>query len=120
MFPNLVFCENAIQGCRKNVGISEAGQVYRRLLELQRAAEAMGEKFDKNILTNATPESGVTLDRFAEEHTFLLPEGDTQLFSWHVRYTGGYAGRIFFHPVPGKKNIYIGHVGHKLPTVRYH
>ncbi len=120
MFPNLVFCENAIQGCRKNVGISEAGQVYRRLLELQRAAEAMGEKFDKNILTNATPESGVTLDRFAEEHTFLLPEGDTQLFSWHVRYTGGYAGRIFFHPVPGKKIIYIGHVGHKLPTVRYH
>ena len=120
MFPNLVFCENAIHGCRRNVGISEAGQVYRRLLELQRAAEAMGENFDKNILTNATLESGVTLDRFAEEHTFLLPEGETQLFSWHIRYTGGYTGRIFFHPVPGKKIIYIGHVGHKLPTVRYH
>ena len=29
-FPNLVFCENAIQGCRKSVGVSEAGQVYKR------------------------------------------------------------------------------------------
>ena len=120
IFPNLVFCESAVQGCRKNVGIAEAGQVYRRLLELQRAAEKIDEKFDKNILTNATPESGVTLDRFTEEHTFLLPEGETQLFSWHVRYTGGYAGRIFFHPVPRKKIIYIGHIGHKLPTVRFH
>lgn len=120
VFPNLVFCESAIQGCRKNVGISEAGQVYRRLLELQRTAEGMDQKFDKNVLTKATPESGVTLERFAEEHTFRLPGGKVQLFSWHVRYTGGYAGRIFFHPVPGEKRIYIGHVGHKLPTVNYH
>lgn len=120
MFPNLVFCENALQGCRKNVGISEAGQVYRRLLELQRAAEGMNQKFDKNVLTKATPESGATLERFTEEHTFRLPDGNTQLFSWHIRYTGGYAGRIFFHPVPEKKIIYIGHVGHKLPTVNYH
>lgn len=66
-FPNLVFCENAVQGCRKNVGISEAGQVYKRLLELQRAAE-----------------------------------------------------RIFFYPAPEEKVIYVGHVGHKLPTVNYH
>lgn len=120
VFPNLIFCENAIQGCMKNVGISEAGQVYKRLLELQRAAELMGDKFDKNTLAKATPESGVTLERFSDEHTFMLPEGNVQLFSWHIRYTGGYAGRIFFHPVPDRKIIYIGHVGHKLPTVNYH
>jgi len=120
VFPNLVFCENAIQGCRKNVGVSEAGQVYKRLLELQRAAEGMKRKFDKNVLTKATPESGVTLDMFPDEHTFRLPDGRIQLFSWHVRYTGGYAGRIFFHPVPEENTIYIGHIGHKLPTVNYH
>ncbi|MCI8664395.1 MAG: hypothetical protein HFG69_14305 [Hungatella sp.] len=119
LFPNLVFCENAIRGCHKNVGVSEAGQVYKRLLELQRAAEKMETMFDKNLLTKATPESEVTLQRFPNEHTFQLPNGKIQMFSWHVRYTGGYAGRIFFYPVPKEKSIYIGHIGHKLPTVKY-
>lgn len=119
MFPNLIFCENARQGC-KNVGVSEAEQVYERLLKLQHAAETMENKFDKNSLPKATPESRVTLERFSEEHTFLLPNGKVQLFSWHIRYTGGYAGRIFFHPVPKENIIYIGHIGPKLPTVKYH
>ncbi len=120
VFPNLVFCENAVQGCKKNVGVSEAGQVYKRLLELQRAAEGMEQKIDKNVLTKATPESEATLERFSDEHTFRLPNGQARLFSWHIRYTGGYAGRIFFHPVVEEKVIYIGHVGHKLPTVKFH
>lgn len=120
VFPNLVFCESAVQGCKKNVGVSEAGQVYKRLLELQRAAEEMEQKFDKNVLTKATPESEATLERFSDEHTFMLPNGQAQLFSWHIRYTGGYAGRIFFHPVVEERIIYIGHVGHKLPTVKFH
>lgn len=119
-FPNLVFCENAIDGCKRNVGVSEAGQVYKRLLELQGAAQRMNGQFDKHVLTKATPESGATLERFSEEHTFRLPGGGAQRFSWHVRFTGGYAGRIFFHPVPEKQLIYIGHIGHKLPTVSYH
>lgn len=111
---------NAIQGCKKNVGVSEAGQVYKRLLELQRVAEVMENKFNKEVSTKATPESGATLERFSIEHTFLLPDGNTQIFSWHTRFTGDYAGRIFFHPVPEKKIIYVGHIGHKLPTVKYH
>lgn len=119
-FPNLEFCENAIEGCKKYVGVSEAGQVYKRLLELQRAAEGMGDKFDKNVLTKATPESGVTLKQFEVEHTFQMPDGKIELFSWHVRYTGSYAGRIFFYPIPAERKIYIGHIGHKLPTVKYH
>lgn len=119
-FPNLVFCESAVRGCRKNVGVSEAGQVYKRLLELQRAAETMEGTFDKNVLTNATPESEATLKQFTNEHTFCLPGGIVECFSWHTRYTGSYAGRIFFHPVPAEKIIYIGHIGHKLPTVKYH
>lgn len=55
-----------------------------------------------------------------DEHTFQLPNGKIQIFSWHIRYTGGYAGRIFFYPVPEEKKIYIGHIGHKLPTAKYH
>ena len=55
-FPNLIFCENAINGCYKNVGVAEAGQVYKRLLELQVAAEKMGNQFDKKLLPKASPE----------------------------------------------------------------
>ena len=80
----------------------------------------MKDVFDENTLTRATPESEATLKQFSQEHTFGLPDGSVKRFSWHVRYTGGYAGRIFFHPVPERKVIYIGHVGHKLPTVKYH
>ncbi len=120
VFPNLIFCENAVDGCRRSVGVSEAGQVYKRLLELQHAAENMGDTFDKSVLAKATPESGATLERFSEEHSFRLPDGSVQRFSWHVRFTGGYGGRIFFYPIPEEKLIYIGHVGHKLPTVKYH
>lgn len=119
-FPNLKFCENAIQGCIKNVGVTEAGQVYKKLLELQRTAETMQNKFNKNMLAKATPESSATLEEFSEQHTFQLPDGNSQIFSWHIRYTGGYAGRIFFHPVPEEGIIYIGYIGHKLPTVKYH
>ena len=120
LFPNLIFCDNAVQGCKRSVGVSEAGQVYKRLLELQRVAETMSGRFDKNVLPKATPESPATLDRFAVEHSFRLPDGTVKMFSWHTRYTGSYAGRIFFYPVPEEQVIYIGHVGHKLPTVNYH
>ena len=102
-FPNLIFCENAINGCYKNVGVAEAGQVYKRLLELPKAS----------------PETPLTLEQYETEHTFLLPEGNAQLFSWHTRFTGGYAGRIFFYPDTTQKKMYIGHIGHKLPTKKY-
>ena len=118
-FPNLIFCENAINGCYKNVGVAEAGQVYKRLLELQVAAEKMGNQFDKKLLPKASPETPLTLEQYETEHTFLLPEGNAQLFSWHTRFTGGYAGRIFFYPDTTQKKMYIGHIGHKLPTKKY-
>lgn len=120
MFPNLIFCENAIKQLQTEIGGTEAGQVYRRLLELQETASKMGKKFDKEKLTHATPESKATLQQFEEEHKIMMPDGTRQVFSWHVRFTGGYGGRIFFEPRPEEERIYIGHIGKKLPTVRYH
>lgn len=120
MFPNLIFCENAIKQLQTEIGGTEAGQVYRRLLELQETASEMGKKFDREKLTHATPESKATLQQFEEEHKIMMPDGTRQVFSWHVRFTGGYGGRIFFEPRPEEERIYIGHIGKKLPTVRYH
>lgn len=120
MFPNLIFCENALKQLQTEIGGTEAGQVYRRLLELQEAATKMGKKFDKGKLMHATPESKATLQQFEEEHKIMMPDGTKQVFSWHVRFTGGYGGRIFFEPRPEEARIYVGHIGKKLPTVKYH
>ncbi|MBQ8822659.1 MAG: hypothetical protein IJZ82_08460 [Lachnospiraceae bacterium] len=120
VFPNLVFCDNVIKQLKTEIGSAEAGQVYRRLKEIQMVAKDMQGGFDFGKLTHATPESLATLKRYANEHTFLLPNGNVQLFSWHVRFTGAYAGRIFFEPVPKEAKVYIGHIGEKLPTVLYH
>lgn len=119
-FPNLIFCENALKQLKTEIGGTEAGQVYRRLKELQLAAKEMKDKFIPSKLTHATPESLTTLQMFEEEHKIMLPNGQKQLFSWHIRFTGGYAGRIFFEPILNESKIYIGHIGRKLPTAKYH
>lgn len=120
MFPNLVFCNNALRQLQNEIGGTEAWQVFRRLVELQAVASRMNGKFDCGQLTHATPETPTTLQMFEEEHKIMLPNGVKQVFSWHVRFTGGYGGRIFFEPVPQESVIYIGHIGKKLPTARFH
>lgn len=120
MFPNLIFCDNVIKQLKTEIGGAEAGQVYRRLKELQVVAEEMKDKFEFEKLTHATPETELTLQMFADEHRIQLPNGMRQIFSWHVRFTGAYAGRIFFEPVPKERKVYIGHIGRKLPTAKYH
>lgn len=119
-FPNLVFCAKALKQLQSEIGGAEAGQVFRRLKELQAVAEEMKKGFAFEKLTHATPETPTTLQMFEEEHRIMLPTGKTQLFSWHVRFTGGYAGRIFFEPAPQESKVYIGHIGRKLPTATYH
>ncbi len=120
LFPNLLFCGSALKQLQHDIGKTEISQVYKKLMELQRAAEKLDGAFNAKVLNHATPESVETLKRFEEEHTFILPDGSSQLFSWHIRFTGSYAGRIFFEPVAGERHIYIGHVGKKLPTVEDH
>lgn len=119
-FPNLVFCDNAQRQLKKDIGKVDASQVYSHLADLQRVAEGLEGGFKMESLAHATPESSVTLDEYKDEHTFLLPDGRMELFSWHVRFTGSMAGRIFFLPDEENRKIYIGHIGKKLKSVLYH
>lgn len=120
LFPNIVLCKNAVKQLEMDIGAEEVAQVYKKLLELQIYFGKTGDSFDKDALLNATPESDATLKRYGEDHTFVLPDGERILFTWHIRFTGSYAGRIFFYPDVAKKKCYIGHIGHKLPTMKYH
>lgn len=119
-FPNLIFCENALRQLECNIGVTEAPQVYKRLKELQNAAKNLEGPFCKDMLAHATPESQETLRHYEQEHSIKLPDGSSEIFSWHTRFTGSYGGRIFFVPRNGCREIIIGHIGPKLPTVKYH
>lgn len=120
LFPNLVFCKNAVKQLKHEIDCTNIYQISRKLFELQGYFENIGDIFDKTQLNHADPESPETLKTYTDEHTFELPNGEHCVFSWHVRFTGKYEGRIFFRPDASSKKCYIGHIGGKLPTVKYH
>lgn len=75
-----------------------------------------GQVLETMFQSKMTPESMETLKRFKDEHTFLV--GDkTVLASYHIRYTGNLAGRIYFYPDRESKKCYICSLTTKLPTV---
>ena len=119
LFPYLVFCdsvENQITG----IQVAYIKQVIKKLDILNQFFKSWsGEAFNKNELPNVDPESSETLTRFKKEHTFKLPDGRELVFSYHIRYTGNYEGRIFFFPDNITRKGIIGHVGGKLPTVSW-
>ena len=120
-FPNLIFCKTASDQLMAEGRHNNVNQIARRLIELQEYFETAIGAFDAQQLNHCTPESKATLDQYKLEHTFLLPSGREELFSWHLRFTGEYGdGRIFFYPDMTSKKCYIGHIGHKLPTKMYH
>lgn len=118
-FPNLVFCKSAGDQLMEEHGRHSVNQIAGRLIELQEYFETAVGMFDAQRLRHCTQESEVTLKKYESEHTFLLPNGKNVLFSWHLRFTGEYAGRIFFYPDMTAQKCYIGHIGPKLPTVQF-
>lgn len=116
-FPNLIFCNNAIEQLNNEVDPIRSRQIAKHLLELQTYFANCNTKFDKSAIKHATPESKATMQKYKAEHTFQLPDDSYRQFEWHVRFTSGHAGRIFFLPDAPNHQCYIGHIGKKLPTV---
>lgn len=116
---NLVFCRTAENQLKQMQNPVTVRQVCKRLLELQEYFSSSPKVFDKSQLNHATPESEITLQQYNREHAFQLPNGEYQIFSCHMRFTGNIAGRIFFFPDIKNNRCYIGHIGKKLKTVTY-
>lgn len=121
LFPDLLFCEtvkNQLQGVLHGKPLLHS--INKRLSELEQFCADWSEgPFDPQKLPCKThPESTATLQMFEAEHTFRCPDGQNLVFTWHVYLTPG-AWRIFFHPDKEKRQLIIGHIGHKLPNVLY-
>ncbi|MCW2276739.1 hypothetical protein [Heliophilum fasciatum] len=123
LFPALRFCprvQDQLAACDPAV----LQPIYKRLDALNQAFQNAAERDTASALpltligSKVTPETAETLQRYEQEHTFLDPDGEWRLFSWHVRLTPG-KWRIFFADDPERQGAIIGHIGEKLPTVRY-
>jgi hypothetical protein len=110
LFASLHFCDavnDQIQSL--HTGNPLLRSVVRRLLELEHYCRGWaGGPFNAQQLpTKTSPESQGTLQQFGRERTFLCPDGQERLFSWHVRLTPG-AWRIHFFPEAQTRTIIIG------------
>ena len=119
LFPNLVFCK----GARKQIEDSAASSmplpsVLEHLFELEKLANAWEQgEFNYQNIHNASPESPSTLGRFGQQRSFVCPDGQRRLFSWHLKSLPN-PWRIHIQADSRQKKILIGYVGRHLPTVR--
>ena len=119
-FPSLSFCEPLEKNFKK-LQSSEPilRQILNKLFEIEDYCKSWQEgPFNPEDLSfKVTRDSQATTQRYPEERTFLCPDGETRIFSWHCRLTPC-AWRIYFDPAEPER-IYIGYIGHKPPSVNY-
>lgn len=119
-YPFLLFCNSALEQLEALArGERHVHQVKRYLDELN----AHSEQWKSGPFSFAggrgaiSAESTATLEAYAQERTFLCPDGISRLFSLHCKMNLD-QWRIYFFPLkPGV--ILIGYVGRHLRTVQF-
>lgn len=119
LFPHLEFCPSV----QSDLTMMEAvcfEQILKKLMELEEYTNRYGgREFKPEYLSKTTPESKRTLDEYAGQHTFFDKDKKGHLASWHMRFTGGIPGRIFFEPKYKDDKILVCYIGGKLPNATY-
>jgi len=117
ILDRLQFCAGVeTQMSSLTMGTGGVPLVLRALRELQGACEAWEDgAFDSRTIPNTTREGEATLQKYGEERTFMKPDGEPELFSWHIK-RGAF--RIYFIPNPNDRTCLVGYVGPHLRTVR--
>jgi hypothetical protein len=120
LFPSLTFCDSVgAQMIALDHGIPMLQPVASKLFDLEMFCSGWtaGPFMREAIPGNVSPESAQTLERFGGERTFLCPDGEKRLFSWHLKINTP-PWRIHFrfdNASPGR--LLIGYIGRHLPTV---
>lgn len=118
IFPYLIFHEEAKNQLKNKVEVSHLDAIKNKLYEINECFSSWDEgPFDnKKFESKISPQSQETLKKYKKEHTYEF-EGEKILVSWHLRYTGGIAGRIYFYPYEKRRKAIICSLTVKLPTV---
>jgi hypothetical protein len=126
LLPNLKFCESTSEQIMAlQEGHLMLRPIIRRLFELENYCKSwkIGAFSPEILPCLTTTESQVTLQKYGEERSFLCPDTQKRIFSWHVRLTP-MAWRIYFIPEePNLSNqtgkMTIGYIGSHLRTARF-
>lgn len=119
-FPAVKLCENAKEQLLRENAYINIQQIIKKLQELNDYFSSVKGSFEPAALKYCTVESEATLNQYREDHTFQTPDGKSQLFSFHLRFTGTFAGRIFFIPDVLHNCCIVGHIGKKLKNKKFH
>lgn len=118
LFPNLKFCDDVEGQLRRLYSGALLQATLDRLTELDKYSRdwTAGPFQRERILSKVSPESVSTMQQYSQERTHECPYGRELVFEWHVRLTP-LAWRVYFYPDEVRKEIIIGHIGPKPPTV---
>jgi hypothetical protein len=117
LFPRLEFCVVVEDQMVRLPSLSLAS-VVRGLFRLNAFCLSwQSGTFDPHAIEcTVSPEKESTLQQFGNERTFMCPDGEYRVFSWHVK-LGQW--RIYFAPCVGTGRLLIGYVGDHLRTVKF-
>lgn len=116
-FPALDWC-SGVQDLMASLPTLALPSIVRGLFSLNAfCASWQNGAFDpQGIRCVVSPDSESTLQRYYEERTFLCPDGQHRVFSWHAK-VGSW--RIYFDPAPGPGRLFVGYLGKHLRTARF-
>lgn len=119
LFDKLIFCDNVKSQIESIADNKHFEQVLNKLKLFNQAIKETWDSgnFSYKIIKRdypltISPESDGTINKYGNERTFQLPDGNSQLFDLHIKMGDK---RIHFFPDNDKKIIYIGYIGEHLP-----
>ena len=117
-FPSLLFCTDVAEQMRA-LPKPALASILRGLFRLDDYARGwIASGFDPDqVQCDVSPESDSTMNLFAQERTFVSPDGRSVTFSWHAKVGGPW--RVYFHPGVGPGRLLVGYVGKHLRTAKY-
>lgn len=112
-FPSLRFCD-AVQDQMRRLPRAKIPSFFRGLLCLETyCTQWQSGGFNQNALGCASSSEGQTAtQQFADERTFVCPDGMARTFAYHVKL--GNPWRIYYDVSPGPGTMYIGFLGDHL------
>jgi len=117
LFSRMLFCD-AVEEQTRQMPMDSLGRIIKalNLLNIYALMYKPGQFDETKIGCDVSPESQETLRKYGEERTFLCPDGQYRVFSWHMK-IGSF--RVHFDFSYSDECILVGYIGRHLRTVKY-
>lgn len=120
LFPELIFCEE-VKVQLQSIRFTSADSIFRHLKCMNDyIADVRSDKVKIPNYTKmgveASTESDITLLHFSNERTFICPDGNKRVFTWHSKLKGVNLRIHFYPPSKDNQHFIIGYIGRHRST----